>query len=429
MATVNTQFSFGQLESIYSQLDSLAGGQIGQNVPYLNSVFGAIGDIEQIASGDAQQQANGIQSLVNRLMKVIEKLGAQESTRARKEVADTAKKAEDLNARSQKLGVEMEGKLSDVSDSISEQTEIVTEANQQLTEAQQAIKEKQEEIQEIVDQIIEAQEKLKAEKDPAKQAEILGEIQGLTAQIASIGVTIADDQKVVDNLTSAVENAVEDIENATDKMTVIEQDGQAQISQLTQDASDATGEIIDTASEGTQNATNAAEAQALASGASSNIFTGTTVAPQLQRVVTDQSSASNARLSSIAGNVNRVAQGIGSLQNGTQIINTFKNTIGSALDAFTGQITSWDSVLQPVITSIGSFGTVTKGVEELADAVETDLDTIGYDIKDNGKIKKSKDSKAEKAEEPENRDENIELEVELLTPEVDATKIVRNFGI
>ena len=425
MTSVNAKFSFKEIESLYGQLNGLTGGGLITSygdVAWFSQALGIGSDIEQIAQGDATQKANGVKSIVKRLVNIIEKFGNQEANNARKDVNKTSKKAEELNKKSQELEMKLEGDLTEVADSVTEQTEIITEANELLNETQKSIKEKQAEIQKIVEEIEAKQEALKNEKDPKKQAELLAEIQGLAVQISTISLSIVeDDQKTIDNLTEAVTNAVEDIDNATEKMTVIEQDGTAQIVQLAQEGTETTTEVAKTAAEGTQNGVIAAEAQAAASAASSNVLTGTTVAPKLQQIASDQGTASTTRLSSIASNTNRIAQGIGGLNNNVNILSQFKNSIGSALDSFACQIGSWDSVLTPVITSIGSIATTTEGVEELTEAVESDLDNINYEVKDSGKVKKAKTDKKDNNE--------LKAEANLLTPNVDVQKIVRNFGI
>ena len=160
-------------------------------------------------------------------------------------------------------------------------------------------------------------------------------------------------------------------------MTVVEQDGIGQIQQLGQQAAEVTTEVTQTGVTGGTNKATGIAAEKAANAASSNVFTGTSVAPKLYQLAQDQSAAGNTRISSIAGNINRIAQGIGGLNNATQIIGNFQNTIGAAVDNYATAYGSWNTAVEPVITSIGSFTTIAEGVEELNEAVETDLKSTG----------------------------------------------------
>ena len=101
------------------------------------------------------------------------------------------------------------------------------------------------------------------------------------------------------------------------------------------------------------------------------------------------SSASSTRLTSIAGNVNKLAQGIGGLSNATQVLAGFQHSIGGALNNYSELFGQWDAQLQPAIVSLGSFDLLTQGVEELNTVVETDLGNLGFEVDEEGAVQKT----------------------------------------
>ena len=357
--------NISELNNLFAQINQVSGGQIGSQT-FANG---------SMSFNDVAWFSNAVQGLVKKALSLFEKFANQEAKAAQKEVNNQTKKANDIQKKSEEVGVKLEGNFTDIASSIEEQSSIVANAVEQIQETQKSLEEKQKQIEELVKQIEEKQKSLEG-KTPEEQAVILGEIQGLASQISDIGITIQEDE-TLQNLTAAVENTSKSIDEATEQMTVVEQDGIGQIQQLGQQAAEVTTEVTQTGVTGGTNKATGIAAEKAANAASSNVFTGTSVAPKLYQLAQDQSAAGNTRISSIAGNINRIAQGIGGLNNATQIIGNFQNTIGAAVDNYATAYGSWNTAVEPVITSIGSFTTIAEGVEELNEAVETDLKSTG----------------------------------------------------
>ena len=174
---------------------------------------------------------------------------------------------------------------------------------------------------------------------------------------------------------------------------VVEQNGEAQIQQLSKDASQAVGDVAKTGQEGTINEVTAVEAEASAQAAGSNVVSGATIAPKLYRIANDQQQAGNTRLSGIQGNINQLAQGIGNLSNSKSIVRDFKYSIGNSLGNYGKAIGAWDTSIQPVIQSIGSIAVVGTALEDLDNAVETDLTTLNANpVQNNEEENEEKDN-------------------------------------
>lgn len=384
-----------ELNNLFSTLGKLNGASFGSSSngslttsDYINSVFTAGGSVAALAQAEtSEQKAQIVDQLVKQALSIFTKLVANEAQKAKSEVKKQDTKTSKLVEESREVGVKLEGDFKEVADSVEAQNKIVADATKLIEKTQKSIEKKQEEIAKIVDKIEEERSKLEG-KTPEQKAEILATIQGLAGEIASIGATIEVDNEQLQSLTEVVSDATSNIETATEKMTVIEEDGAAQIAQLSQDATQSGVEVAQTATEGVINETTGAALQTAASTASSNLITGTTIAPKLYQSANDQNKAGLTRLSSVQTNINRIAQGIGGLTNATQIAAQFKTSIGSALGDFAGAIGSWETAVAPVITGLGSFADVAVAAEELNEAAEADLETLGFDVNEKGKVEK-----------------------------------------
>lgn len=421
-----------ELNNLFSKLNQVSPDNFGSksnknfDKDFVNSIFAVGGSAAALAQGtNNEEKAQIVNQLVNIAMSIFEKIAGNEAKQAKNEVKKQTSKTQKLAEKSKELTVELDGKFNKVAKSIDKQNKIVERANELLIETQKSIEEKQEKIQKFVDEIAKKQEELKSAKTSEEQARILGEIKGLAGQIAQIGLTIEEDNENLQNLTNAVENTVDNIENATAEMEVIEQDGIAKIQQNAQEAAQAETDIAQTGAKGTINKATGETAQKAAEAASSNVISGSTIAPQLYKTANDQNQASQTRLISIQGNINRVAQGIGGLNNATDIIASFQTSIGNALGNFASLVGQWDTAVEPVIIGIGSFADVAKATEELNQSVKTDLGTLGYELDTEGDIQKAETTDNKEDKKPEEKEINSE---ELQTPKFDINKL-KAFGI
>lgn len=424
--------TMGQIES----LNASSGSNVSSSDNnFAGSIWNIVQNGQAVASGDDQQKAQAIQGLVKNALSLIEMFTNQEAKTAKKEVDNENKKTEALRQKSEQTKIKMEGDFSEIASSIDDQSDIVTEATEEIGNIQKSVEEKQKEIQDIVEQIEAKQKELAAENDPQKQAALLGEIQGLAAQITTVGTTIQDDQKNLENLTTAVDNTLENINASTQKMEVVQQDGVAKIQQFTAEATQNATEVAQTGVQATKNKVTAAAAETAAKAANSNIFTGASVAPKLQKVAMDQNQAGDTRLSSIATNIERIAQGVGNLSGAVQIIEQFRTSIGNSLNGYAELVGSWGTSVEPLVTSIGSFETVTEGVNQLNETVNTDLGSIGYTVGDDGSVEKSETTSAPSQTAPQKTEATTSQpqktsetsNKELLTPKFE-TKVLK-FGL
>lgn len=384
MVALNTT-DLSNITSMLEQIKSSGDGQIN---------FGKIGSTINIGnilagidiSGGSSESSEGSVSAEDyakiaqdAVKKIFSMLGSnKEASTAKKEVDEQTKKSTSVTEQSKNLGIKLEGSFSEIATSIDAQNSIVNNATGNIEKVQEEVQKKQEKINELVEKIQAAKEKLAETTDPQEQANLLNEINGYALGIGDITESIQTEQATMDNLTATVEETVEKMESGTEKMTVVQEDGQNKIKQLTKESGECSKDAAQTGEKAIENKATAGVARAKAEMATSNIATGSTIAIKLNQTAADQDQASSTRFNGLQANIKRIADGIGNLTNNLDVLTSFTNSIGSSIHEYVNAIGSWDSVANPVIESIGSFETVVTGTDELKETVETDLTTIGY---------------------------------------------------
>lgn len=380
----------------------------GESSTYLNSVFGAAGSVDQIANGNDQQKAQGIQNLISTVMSIIDKLMSNEAQAAKRDVKNNSKRAAEIEEEQKAAEAELKNQITEISNEVKGQSDIVVAASELLNKTSDELQAKQEQINEIIQQIQEKQQELASAKTAEERAALLNEIQGLSNSIVEITSAMADIQATVEDASAKVEAAVTEIETAKGNAVEIQQDGQMKITEIAQDGAAEIQNNVQSNATGVSNEVTGASAQAAAEAASSNYVTAST-APKLFKVANDQNAAGSTRIGGAVQNLRTVMQGIGGLSNNTEILAHFETSIGSALNDFSGYVGAWNSALEPVITSIGSFvgeAGVQASNDELQKAVEADLEAVTNS-------------------DPDKENENPEGQPVLLTPNVK----FKEFGI
>ena len=430
-------FDVSQLNRLFKDIDAVSGGNIGSrpngNSPVsYNDVAWFANAIATASTEEAtpEQKANAIKGMaekaINVFEKIMEKIGNNEKNVAKKEVSKENKASQELVEKSKKLEAKLDGSLGDIQANIEDQTVIVTEAQEILAITQESIKEKQKEIEAIIADIEKKQQELAAAETPEEKAAILGEIQGYAGDIAEISITIEDEAETIANLTEAVDDTVADIEASTQKLAETEQAGIQELGEQAAEAGKLGTDVTKTATTGGVNQVEEKALEAAAETSSANPVTGASLAPKLYMAANDKGQAASTRLQSIAGNISKLAQGIGGLSNATQVLAGFQNTIGGALNSYSELFGQWDAQLQPAIISLGTFNLLSAGLDELNTAVETDLSNLGADSEEVGAVQKSEEMDNEGAEEKSEQAEEGKLETE--TEKFDTQKL-RTFGI
>lgn len=359
----------------------------GEVSSFMNSIFSVTGDIETLFNGDESQKANAIKGLINKSLKMIEKVISKEVDKAKKDVKTQTQKSEDLLNKAKKAGVQLEGEFDEIAASIDTQTDIVTEATAQIKEVEEAIKERQEEAEAIIKEIEDKQKALREADNTKEQAKILAQMHGLTSSLNGIGAIIAEHNKTLQTLIQTVEATAQNIETATNNMAVVQENGEAQIEQLTQDTAGVAQEVIQTGAEGQGNNQAAVVLEESAAAAGSNAVTGSTIAPKLMSAAADQEAAGAIRLGSLKTNINKVATTISAIGNNSEIVTSFKNSIGASLGKYADLVVGWNSTITPILTSVGSFESMSGGANELITAIGSDMQTIGYKLNDRGRVR------------------------------------------
>ena len=409
------------LEDLFTTIQSEAGSNksgSGSSIDIGNILNGSTAAISGITSDNHNQKVNGIQTLIDTAMSLLSKLGASEAAKAKAEATKDKKAAAEFTKAGEEARAELEKNINEQSYFIEDQSSLVKESIGELGKANEQIQEKQEEINKIIQQINELQAQL-AGKTPEEQAQILGQIQTLSGKLASKAATISDVQKTVESASSQVENAVTNIETAKGHIVEIQENGQMVIQEQMQKGVQELQKGFQRQVQGQVNeATGTAAEKAAQATATSTFGIGAGAAAKLYKVSFDQDMAGSTRKTSSAPNLQTVLAGIGKLGENVALLTQFETAIGGAMKDFNGYVGDWNTALEPVITSIGSF-TGEEGViatnEQLQEAVTVDLNTLGATVDENGNVE-NKNTGNNENEDTQNNEQLVKPE--LFTPNV-----------
>lgn len=411
------QAIFGQVDNLLAKLpaDSNGGSSFNaQEFFQLGNLLNGSTSAEYSSTGsNGDQTASMIKNTINTVMSLLDKLTNQEAKAAQKEVQNNKKAADELKKEQEKAKAELNQNISNIEAQISTEKDTVINSTESLTDVNKQLADKQAELNEIVKQIEEEQKRLSSANTPEEKAAILGNIQGLSAQISELVGGLSDLQEQVASLSQAVETSVTNIETAKGNAVTIQQDGQMQITQLVQEGANLVTQNTSTQVKGVTNTATGKAVETAAEAASSNMFSAGAAA-KLYRTANDQNMAGQTRTSGSLANLQTVLQGIGGLQDNLSLLTNFETAIGGALNEFSGAVGSWNTSVEPVITSIGSFEAVKTGNEELNAAVTSDLGSLGYtaEIDEDGNVQITKENE-------ENEGSDNEQGVVLQTSEFD----------
>ena len=359
-----------QLMNLLGQIDSMGSSSAGSFG--IGSIFTIQNNIEQVKSNDPQTKVNGIMNLAQQAMSLINKIANLQAA-AKDRVNKDSKKANNLVEDTEKTKAELNQSMFDIGEEIDAQSDIVKDATAQMEKAQEDLNKTQEQIKEIIKQIEEKQAELANTTDPEKQKALLDEIYGLGMSITELTASTANIQEAFDTASETIIEAVDNIETAKGNSVEIQTEGQQQIVKGVQDATQATSETAATQVSG---ATDIATGEAIvASGTAASLIPGagavisTTAAQKGQELI----AAGTTKTTGSVGNLQKIAQGIGGLQNNTTLLSTFENAIGGALKSFDDMVGGWNNVVTPLITSLGTLGIEGAYATETYSLVETVL--------------------------------------------------------
>ena len=373
-------------DNMLSMMQSYTGGMDLGNGINLNSVWSCMGNLEQMGSDNPDQQANAVQSLVNNIMGMLSKLGDGEAAAASSEVNSNQNSANKTVSFTEKEKSSINEKLESNSSQIESENKTLETAGKDAAELQKQIEEEQKKIQESLQNINTLQQQLGAETDPVEQKKLLSAITNeLTAMNGSFTLVADLKTKLSDNC-SQVEGAGKNLEKlATDSAETVE-NGANRLKELSGQAQQDAQKNTQTQTKAPINAATSAELASAAAAASSNIFTGSTVAQKLYRSSTDQGIASSVREAGAVEVWTKISQSISNVVGSFNTISAYDNTIGSAFKGSEGLIGSWANTLQPMITSVGSIETLQQDVEgKLQPAISKDNNTVDAQLEKEGK--------------------------------------------
>ena len=326
----------------------------------MNSVFGALGDVEGMANGNSQQQGQYFYSLLQRgIDMLMSALKNNEASEASKKAAENSKKASDANSKAQSVESKLTKEIGDAKTFIDNEKGVIDGAQKDIEAAQKKLDEAKEEILRIIEQIEQAKKDANSAESLQEQQEAINRIPGLLASLSNyVSEIIPNIQANVKESSNEVKASVDAIEAKNAGVFQYQEKASNEISNITSEVSQTAQSNAQEGAIAPQNQANAvklrAEAAELSSGPQ-GLITGTTLAPKLYAAANDQDSAATVRKTTSSQTLATLQQGIGKLINCGNLMGQFESVLGNSFSEYVNSIGSWNDKIDPLIKSFGSF--------------------------------------------------------------------------
>lgn len=439
---MSTKLNSAEINMLKSQMQMF--GQFGGNNMGMNGLSQKIISVflEAEASGEYSgeqivqsmvQNPSFWETIINKSEYFISKLlPSGESQAAQREVKDEEKTIEDIENKIKQSGYKIKISLNEFENNSLSQQQKIEKATQALEERNEIIEKEQQEVDKIIQQINEKQQALAAaSNDPETARSILGEIQGLSGELAGHLAVIDAVKAEIAKLSEISADAFDEMEEFKNKANEDISEEVATTQAAANEEMSQAANVATTSATGASNEARGVAFKTAAVAAETNVFTAPT-AIKLEQAAADQHSAGATRISGAMSNFRMLQQGIGSLTSNTQLLSSFSNAIGMRESRFSNMIGSFNSILEPSITSLGSFDALGSITADLDNAVALDLaqldspeatenadvveNTIGYE-----KSKSYEDPSEPLLFEEDQPTRNSEAEFEFETPKVKVT--------
>ncbi len=378
-----TQINLQKLANIYSQLQSLSstGATNSKDLSNLNSIFALVG--MQNSTNNAELNGKSINYIIKIAKEILSAfLTNNEKSEATEEVNKNKKDAKDIDNKITSTTENFQKEVDLIIQNIDMNIEIINTALENIEEKKEVIEDAKEKLEDKKKEIEEQKEQLTKTTDRDQQLTILWNIKKLAAEIPGILSSIEEFQDELAKHTENVTNASDAIEVLKGNSTEVQANAQNEIAEITsdnaQEIKDNTGSVGTALGENIPTATVATTAATAAAATG----VGAEAAKELTEVANDHTGASGARLTGGTENIALNIADINKLASVQTELAGLITDINSKISNFSNLIGSWNSTVEPLITSIGSINKINESAEELASFVNEDIDNISKNTND-----------------------------------------------
>ena len=326
----------------------------------MNSIFGALGDVEGMVNGNSQQQGQNFYNLLKRTINtVFSVISSNEASEATKKASENSKKASDANSKAQSVESKLTKEIDDAKTFIDNEKGVIDSAQKEIETAQKKLDDAKEEIQKIIEQIEQAKKDANSAESLKEQQDAINRIPGLLASLSNyVSEIIPNIQNNVKASSDEVKASVDAIEAKNAGVFELQTESTKELSNITSEVSQTAQSNAQEGAIAPQNKATAvklrAEAAELSSGPQ-GLITGTTLAPKLYAAANDQDSAATVRKTTSSQTLATLQQGIGKLTNCSNLMGQFESVLGNSFSEYVNSIGSWNDKIDPLIKSFGSF--------------------------------------------------------------------------
>ncbi len=328
---------------------------------YVNSIFGLVQQGQQAIEGNDEQKARATVNIIQGLLSLIS-LGGNHQAEANQEVNRNSQDITNTENAADKKAQEIQSKIEEITNNIASNTQNINSAIEEIEKLggnTSKIKEIQEQILEQLDIIEQNKKDLNT---PDKKEQALAAISTAAATINelvnSMGQMILDMQAEIESQNAIIDENVNSISGLITESAEKISEGATDIqAYIKKDAAAGTKATQITTQGGTDVPTGTAEVTA-GEAINSNIFSATFSGGKGIKLIMDGNqriSAGQTRISGGVANLSSVMQGIGKMGNDISSLSDYANAIGKIGEGAIDLVGVYQSKLQPLIDSLGSY--------------------------------------------------------------------------
>ena len=348
-----------------------AGGSNGAS-SYVNSVWGLAGSTEQLISGDDSQKANAINNIVNKLTDLLSSLGPNDSANANKKVKANDKKIAENDAQAQETSMTIDSKLQEIFNQCEAGTKTIEDA---LAEIQKLGGDDGGEIAKVQEQLDEhlqtiENNKLVLNDDSANSKDrqaALKNILGAASAINSLVTTVNGYLEQIQEQNAVVENASNGISELMTQTSEVITQGiqsiQGNIGKAQQLQGESTLMATESVAKDTAGGIQVAIGEAMTSGLHS-VVTGSTGAKYIMSG-NDKINAGATLMQGSTQGLAKLTQSVGSMGSYLTEFTNFAYGIGQVVGGTSELVGQYDTTVNAMISSIGSWDVVSEANDQL----------------------------------------------------------------
>ncbi len=346
-----------------SALNSLASQVGGANY---NDIAWFASALTTMQGTDDSQKVSTITNMAQKVLSIFSDLSTNDEAKAAKDVTKNDKSIDENGKKIEETYSALNDRLQEILEKCDGNKGLIDNALKTIEELggdKGKIKEKQEELDKQLEIIEENKAKLNDPNCEDKKS-ALAAILGAVGQINTLVQSVQEYQSQIEEQTQVVNNAVQEVQQDAEAMQGIIAEGVEDAQTLTQNVSEKTMETAVEQANGIQKTTLGTAQISAGTAAEANPFTAATGARLIASGTSKVGGGKDLMIGAING-FKELAQNSANINSGLENFVNFAQGIGQYSSGIVDLAGAYNSTVEPMITSIGSWEAVSEANQQL----------------------------------------------------------------